>query len=62
MVEKLEVEQRLIQKELANYYSWINQSRILLEVMLQEIKERLKKYKAILGQHKTFSIFKGWTI
>ena len=64
MIEQLEVEQRLIQKELANYYSWINQSRILLDVMLQPIKEKLKKVNRglELDQLKISLIFKRWTI
>lgn len=45
MIEQLQVEQRLIQKELANYYSWINQSKILLEVMLQLMKKKWEKIK-----------------
>ena len=64
MIEQLEVEQRLIQKELINYYSWINQSRILLEVMLQPIKKKLKKINRGLDfdQLKMSLIFKRWTI
>ena len=64
MIEQLEVEQRLIQKELVNYYSWINQSRILLEVMLQPIKKKLKKINRglKLDQLKISLIFKRWTI
>ena len=64
MIEQFEEEQRLIQKELLNYYSWINQSRILLEVMFQVIKKKLKKITRDLrfDQLKISLIFKRWTI
>lgn len=64
MIDQLEEEQRLIQKELVNYYSWINQGRISLEVAFQVIKEKLKKSRGSFGFDKfKFSlIFKRWTI
>ena len=61
---QLDTEQKQFQKDLENYYSWINQSHILLEVMLHTVNMKWKSYKKRSNFNKIMIsiFFKKWSI
>jgi hypothetical protein len=64
MKKQLDIEQKQFQKELVTYYGWINQSRILLEIMLRTINIKWKSYmnRSNFNKNTIFMNFNRWSI
>lgn len=64
MIRQLEIEQRQFQKDLATYYGWVNQSQILLGVILHEINKKWQSWKKTPHFDKIsyFLCFNRWSI
>ena len=64
MKRQLDIEQQQFQKELAIYYGWINQSRILLEILLYTVNMKRKSYQKRSNFNKicNFIFFNRWSI
>ena len=64
MIRQLEIEQIQFQKDLATYYGWVNQSQILLEVILHEVNKKWQiwKKKPVFAKISYFVCFNRWPI
>ena len=64
VIRQLEIEQRQFQKDLATYYGWVNQSQILLGVILHEIDKKGQSWKnrPYFGKIFNFICFNRWSI
>ena len=64
MIRQLEIEQRQFQKDLTTYFGWINQSQILLGVILHEIHKKWQSWKNMPYFSKIFNFicFNRWSL